>query len=86
VLAVYLPVVGLILFVQALYFQLAISRGLLDPAIPQEQVRAAHKRNLGSCAVYMVMSVPAALLLGLHAAGACVAVGALLAWAAHRVR
>lgn len=86
VLAVYLPVVGLILFVQTLYFKLAIARGLIDPASAPEMVRSAHKRNLNSCAIYMLMSVPATLLLGLAAAAGSVVLAALLAWFAHRVR
>lgn len=84
VVLVYLPVVGLILLSQALYFSLAIRRSLILPDVPASEVRDAHRRNLWACAIFCFASTPAALMLGLSAAGAAVLAGALLGWRAWR--
>ena len=85
-LLIYLPVVGLILLSQALYFYLAIKRGLILPSVPVQEVQAAHRLNLIGCAVFALACVPAALILGIAAAAACVAcAAALFFWASRKV-
>ena len=81
-LLIYLPVVGLILLSQALYFYLAIKRGLILPSVPRAEVQSAHRRNVVSCAVFSLACIPAALILGWVAVGACVVCAGLLLWAA----
>lgn len=81
-LAVYLPLLGLILVSQTLYFLLAMRRGLIRADVPAADVRAAHRRNLFALAFFSLSCIPAAALLGLAAPLACFVFAALLLWAA----
>lgn len=85
-LLVYLPLVGLLLAVQLLYFYLAIRRGLVRDDVPAEEVAAAHRRNLYSLAIFLLTCTPAALILGIAAAAACVLASGLLMFAGMRHR
>jgi uncharacterized membrane protein len=87
VVLVYLPVVGLILMSQTLYFWLAIDRGLILADMPASEVRSAHRYNLWACAVFCLGAAPACMMLGNNAAGfgatgAVALMGAVLAWRA----
>jgi uncharacterized membrane protein len=84
VVLVYLPVVGLILLSQALYFGLAKQRGLLLPDFPAQEVRSAHRYNLLACAVFTLAAAPAALMLGVTAVVTTASLGLLIAWFAWR--
>ena len=84
-LLIYLPVVGLILLSQALYFWLAIKRGLISPSVPLQEVQSAHRRNVNSCAIFALFCIPAALILGIAAVGACLlCAAALFFWASRK--
>jgi uncharacterized membrane protein len=86
VLVVYLPVVGLILGTQALYFWLAMRGKLLDPAIGRAQMMATHRWNVLWCGVFALSCIPASLILGVGAAGAMLVLAAALFWAAFKAR
>lgn len=85
-LLVYLPLVGLLLAVQLLYFYLAMRRGLVREDVPAEEVATAHRRNLYSLAIFLLTCMPAALLLGIPAGLACLLCSVLLAYAGMRHR
>lgn len=85
-LLVYLPLVGLLLAVQVLYFYPAMRRGLVREDVPAEEVARAHRRNLYSLAVFLFTCTPAALLLGIAAGAACLVCCVLLAFAGMRHR
>jgi len=85
-LLVYLPLVGLLLAIQLLYFYLAMRRGLVREDLPAEQVATSHRINLYSLAVFLLSCTPAALILGIAAASACLVCSALLAYAGMRYR
>ncbi|VXB31749.1 TMEM175 family protein [Massilia sp. 9I] len=85
-LLVYLPLVGLILALQLLYFYLAMRRGLiLDEVTPQEAM-TTHRRNLYSLAIFLFSCTPAALIVGLSLALICFVCGGLLVYAGIRHR
>jgi hypothetical protein len=86
VLLVFLPTIGLILLSQTLYFYLAMKRGLVQPSVTREETLRAHRSNLYGNAFFMLSAIPAALLLGIVAAIACVAVAALFFWAIFKAR
>jgi hypothetical protein len=81
-LLVYLPLLGLILLSQTLYFVLAMRRGLIRADVPVAEVRGAHRRNLYALAFFSLSCIPAALLLGVAAPIACGALGLLLLFVA----
>jgi len=85
-LLVYLPLLGLILISQTLYFLLAMRRGLIRADVAPADVRGAHRRNLIALALFSVSCIPAASLLGIVAPIACGVFGALLLWAARAAR
>jgi uncharacterized membrane protein len=85
-LLVYLPLLGLILVSQTLYFLLAMRRGLIRADVPAADVRGAHRRNLFALAFFSFACIPAARLLGLAAPIACSVFGALLLWAARAAK
>ena len=82
VLIVYLPVVGLILLSQALYFYLAIKRKLIHEDVSADAVRSAHKHNLYACGIFSLTAIPAALVAGITTAVACAVLGGVLIWRA----
>lgn len=81
-LAVYLPLLGLILISQTLYFMLAMRRGLIRADVAPADVRGAHRRNLFALAFFSLSCIPAALLLGVAAPIGCAVFAAVLLWAA----
>ncbi|MES2151386.1 MAG: TMEM175 family protein [Pseudomonadota bacterium] len=83
-LLIYLPLVGLILMIQALYFYLAVRRGLILAEVPQSEIASAHKHNLLSCSAFVLSCVPPALTAGIGAGIACVLAAALLFWGARK--
>jgi uncharacterized membrane protein len=85
-LLVYLPLLGLILISQTLYFALAMRRGLIRADVAAADVRGAHRRNLYALAFFSLSCIPAASLLGVAAPIACGVGGVLLLWAAHTAR
>lgn len=85
-LLVYLPLVGLILLLQLLYFRMAMRRGLLRDDLSREQIMRTHRRNLYSLAIFLLTCTPAALILGLSAALACLVCSGVLAFAGVRSR
>jgi uncharacterized membrane protein len=85
-LLVYLPLVGLILLLQLLYFYLAMRRGLVRDEVAPDDIATTHRRNLYSLAIFLFTCTPAALVLGLAAAVACLACSALLVYAGMRHR
>lgn len=77
-LAVYLPVIGLIVATQTLSFALAVARGLVDPAVPAVEIRAALRSNLRGCMLFCLFLIPTALRLGTAPVVVCLlAAGAL---------
>jgi uncharacterized membrane protein len=86
VLLVFLPTIGLILLTQTLYFTLAMRRGLVQAGVTQQEMLRAHRSNLYGNAFFMLSAIPAALLLGVGAAIACVVAAALFFWAIFRAR
>ena len=84
-LLVYVPLTGLIIGLQTLFFRLAMRRELLVPSVPIEQVRATHRRNVRGCAVFCLACVPTALRLNPVAAAGCALLGGLLLWQARRI-
>ena len=84
-LLVYLPLVGLILLSQTLYFYLAMRRGLLKPGLAPAEVASAHRRNVYTLGAFTLSCVPAALLLGVAPAVGCGVAGVLLLFVARRV-
>ncbi len=85
-LLVYLPLVGLILLLQLLYFRMAMRRGLLRDDLSREQIMRTHRRNLYSLAIFLFTCTPAALILGVSAALFCLACSGVLAFAGVRSR
>jgi uncharacterized membrane protein len=83
-LLVYLPLLGLILVSQTLYFALAMRRGLIRADFPITDVYKAHRNNLYSLAFFLLSCIPAAQLLGTAASLACVVLALLLIWAGRR--
>lgn len=77
---VYLPLMGLILASQAVFFWLAIRRNLLLDSVSAEETLSAHRRNLLGCAFFCISFSPTALRLNLWAALACLLVGAWIIW------
>lgn len=86
VLVVYLPVVGLILGTQALYFWLAMRSNLLHPEVSHKEKMATHRWNLAWVGVFTLTCIPAALLVGWGVTGAVLVAGAALVWAAIRAK
>ena len=83
-LLVYLPLLGMILITQTVYFGLAIRRGLIRADVPAADVVKAHRYNLYSVAFFTVSCIPAALLLGIGGAVACGAFAGVMLWLALR--
>lgn len=85
-LLVYLPLVGLILALQLLYFYLAMRRGLVLAEVTADEVMKTHRRNLYSLAIFLFTCTPAALILGVGTAVACLVCSGLLVFAGMRQR
>jgi uncharacterized membrane protein len=85
-LLVYLPLVGLILLQQVLYFYLAMRRGLIRDEMTPDDIAKTHRRNLYWLAIFLLTCTPAALVLGVPAAVVCVVCSALLLYVGMRYR
>ena len=83
-LLVYVPLTGLIIFIQTIFFALAIRRNLIAESVSAEATLLAHKRNLKGCAIFLIASVPTLLRLDPFAALGGVMIGALIFWRAKR--
>lgn len=81
-LLIYVPVIGVILLMQTLFFWIAMRRGLLVESLGQDERLRTHKRNLRGLAIFCIASVPTAMRLSLVAAPVCAAIGAWLFWCA----
>lgn len=77
-LAVYFPVVGLILATQLATLELARARGRLDPDVPAAEILAARKRNARGLMAFSLANIPNSLRLGLPAVFACVVVAVVI--------
>lgn len=85
-LLVYLPLVGLILALQLLYFYLAMRRGLIIAEVTGDEVMKTHRRNLYSLAIFLFTCTPAALILGIGPALTCLVCSGLLVYTGMRQR
>ena len=74
-LAIYLPAIGGILLTQWAFFLVARAGGLLDPEVPEAEIRSAHARNLRGCAIFFLVAIPSALRVGWVPAALCGAIG-----------
>ena len=83
-LLVYVPLTGLIIFIQTIFFALAIRRNLIAESVSAEATLLAHKRNLKGCAIFLIASVPTLLRLDPLVALGGVMIGALIFWRAKR--
>ncbi|MBL8275563.1 MAG: DUF1211 domain-containing protein [Pelomonas sp.] len=84
-LLVYVPVIGLILLTQTLFFWLAMRRNLVvaEHCSPAKAL-ATHRRNLIGLAIFSFACTPTLMRLNAYAPLAGVALGALLLWWAKR--
>jgi uncharacterized membrane protein len=85
-LLVYLPLVGMILALQLVYFYLAMRRGLILADVTADDIMKTHRRNLYSLAIFLFTCTPAALILGVSAAAVCLICSGLLMYAGMRQR
>lgn len=83
-LLVYVPLTGMIIFVQTIFLVLAIRRNLIAESVSPEAVVLAHKRNLKGCAIFLIASVPTLLRLDEFVALGGGVIGALIFWRAKR--
>lgn len=83
-LLVYVPVIGLILLLQTLFFWLAMRRGLLIETFTPAQNRAAHSHNLMGLAIYCIACTPTVMRLSPYVAVVSIGLGVLLIWRAKR--
>lgn len=83
-LLVYVPLTGMIIFVQTIFLALAIRRNLIAESVSPEAVILAHKRNLKGCAIFLMASVPTLLRLDEFVALGGGVIGALIFWRARR--
>jgi uncharacterized membrane protein len=83
-LLVYVPVIGLILLLQTLFFWLAMRRGLVAEQCSPAKARATHQRNLMGLAVFCFACIPTLMRLDVFAPLVGVVLGLLLLWRARR--
>ena len=83
---IYLPLLGLILASQALFFWLAIRRDLILESVSQEQVNAAHRNNLLGCGAFLLAFSPTAYRLTIWLAVTCGILGLYLLWHVIRLK
>ncbi len=84
-LMIYLSVTGLIVFIQTMYFKLAVVRGLLLESVSQQTVLETHTSNLRSCAIFSLGSVPGSMRLNEWVALGAATLGILLLLQARRI-
>lgn len=83
-LLVYVPVIGLILLVQTLFFWLAMRRSLVVEHCSPAKALATHRRNLMGLAVFCFACTPTLMRLNDYAPLLGIALGAVLLWRAKR--
>jgi len=80
-LAVYMPVIWLILASQLATLELARQGGHLDPDLPPAELAAARRRNARGLLIFSLASIPSALRFGLWAVALCLVSGlAVFLW------
>jgi len=79
-LLVYVPLTGLIILLQTLFFKLAVQRQLLLESVSADEVQATQRRNLRGCAVLFIASIPTALRVHVAWVAVCLALGLLFIW------
>jgi len=79
-LLVYVPLTGLIILLQTLFFKLAVQRQLLLESVSADEVQATQRRNLRGCAVLFFASIPTALRVHVAWVAVCLALGLLFVW------
>jgi uncharacterized membrane protein len=83
-LLVYVPVIGLILLLQTLFFWLAMRRGLVVENFPPAKAHKTHQHNLMGMAIFCFACTPTLMRLNVFAPVIGIALGALLMWRAKR--
>jgi len=83
-LLVYVPVIGLILLLQTLFFWLAMRRGLVVESCTPALALDTHRRNLMGLAIFCIACTPTLMRLNDYAPIIGVAVGLFLIWRAKR--
>lgn len=83
-LLVYVPVIGLILLSQTLFFWIAMRRGLVAETCSPAMARTTHGRNLMGLAIFCFASIPTLMRLDAYASLVGIALGGLLIWRAKR--
>lgn len=81
-LLVYVPVIGLIVLLQTLFFWTAMRRGLV--IVDAAQAWRTHQRNLIGLAVFCISCTPTLMRLNLYAPVIGLVLGGLLIWRARR--
>ncbi len=77
---IYLPLMGLILATQAIFFWLAMRRDLILDSVSPIQALAAHRNNLFGCAIFMFAFAPTGYRLHGGITIVCILGGAYLLW------
>lgn len=83
-LLVYVPVIGLILLLQTLFYWLAMRRGLVVETVSAAKSRRAHQNNLMGLAIFCFACTPTLMRLNAYAPVVGMALGGLLLWRAKR--
>ncbi|HEY1090165.1 MAG TPA: TMEM175 family protein [Burkholderiaceae bacterium] len=83
-LLIYVPVIGLLLALQTLFFMIAMRRGRVVESVTPEVARATHQRNLMGLAVFCIACTPTVMRLNVYASILSVGLGMLLLWRAKR--
>jgi len=84
-LLVYVPLTGLIVLVQTLFYAIAIRRKLIDESVSTEAMLMAHRRNLLGCGIFVLASVPTLLRLDPFVALGGAVLGGLIFWRAKKL-
>lgn len=77
---IYLPLMGLILVSQTLFFWMAVKRDLILESVSADEAFSAHVRNLLGCAIFCISFTPNALRLGISVAALSFVTGAFILW------
>ncbi len=83
-LLVYVPVIGLIIMLQALFYRMAVRRGLINPTVNPQDIVLTHRRNVQGCAIFCLACIPTAFRINIGAVLGCAFLGGVLMWHAHR--
>jgi uncharacterized membrane protein len=83
---IYLPLMGLILATQALFFWLAMRRNLILESVRPEEALAAHRNNLLGCAIFLFAFSPTAFRLNMWITIICLLSGFYVLWHVLRLK